>query len=78
MSEIGWVGAGIAYNTVVGDNLVDAKLMYNRGIFEGSLSMRNLFDTDYVASGENWGDGDVYLSPGDPLTVYGEVALSLQ
>ncbi len=56
-------------------NLVDAKLRYVQELFEGSLSIRNLFDTDYVASGENWGDGDVYLSPGDPLTVYGEVTL---
>ncbi|MCW5212721.1 TonB-dependent receptor, partial [Desulfobulbus sp. TB] len=56
-------------------NLVDAKLKYSKGMFEGSLSMRNLFDTDYVVSGENWGDGDVYLTPGDPLTVYGEVTL---
>jgi outer membrane receptor protein involved in Fe transport len=56
-------------------NLVDAKLSYAQELFEGSLSIRNLFDTDYVASGENWGDGDVYLAPGDPLTVYGEVTL---
>ncbi len=56
-------------------NLVDAKLKYSRGIFEGSLTLRNLFDTDYVAAGENWGGGDIYLTPGDPLTMYGEITL---
>ncbi|MCI5121664.1 MAG: TonB-dependent receptor [Candidatus Electrothrix sp. AUS4] len=56
-------------------NLVDAKLSYARGMFEGSFTARNIFDTDYVAAGENWGGGDIYLTPGDPITVYGEIAL---
>ncbi|WP_417911721.1 TonB-dependent receptor [Candidatus Electronema sp. TJ] len=56
-------------------NLVDAKLTYTKGQWEGSLSVRNLFDSDYIAAGENWGGGDIYLTPGDPLTFYAELKL---
>ncbi|MCI5210020.1 MAG: TonB-dependent receptor, partial [Candidatus Electrothrix sp. ATG2] len=56
-------------------NLIDAKLRYARGMFEGSFTVRNIFDTDYVAAGENWGGGDIYLTPSDPITMYGEITL---
>lgn len=55
--------------------LVDAKLTYTKGSWEGSVAARNLFDQDYVAAGESWGGGDLYLSPGDPVSFYAELKL---
>ena len=53
----------------------DLKLTYSIGIAELSLSVRNLFDEDYASYGDNWGGGDIYLTPGDPLTLFGQVTL---
>ena len=52
--------------------LVDIGLSYafNKH-FEVSLGVRNLFDEDYAAYGEDLGWGEIYLTPGDPRTIIG-------
>lgn len=54
-------------------SLTDIEISYSRKNWEVSMAVRNLFDEDYTAYGENWGDGFAFLTVGDPATFFGQV-----
>lgn len=57
--------------------LADLQVSYTyRKWLEAGLAVRNLFDRDYISYGEDWGGGEIYLTPGDPLTVLGFMKLN--
>ncbi len=53
--------------------ITDLAVSYGHNAWDVSLAVRNLFDEDYAAYGENWGGGDAFLTTGDPVTVFGEL-----
>ena len=56
--------------------LTDLQVSYTyRKLVEVGLAVRNLFDWDYLAYGEDWGLGEIYLTSGDRRTVFGFVRL---
>lgn len=75
------VGAGVrGYSGQAGDlpntfylpkyAVVDAALYYDRGAFSAQFNVLNLLDEEYAVGSYN----DLYVLPGDPLTVRGTLA----
>ncbi|MBN1907394.1 MAG: TonB-dependent receptor [Deltaproteobacteria bacterium] len=54
-------------------SITDLSISYTRNSWEVSMDVRNLFDKKYATYGEDWGWGDVFLTEGDPITVFGEL-----